>query len=258
MIKAAFFDLDGTLLSYQIYQISPSTRRSLQLLRDMGIQVYLATGRHAVELDALPIDSLRFDGFITLNGQLCLDENRQMLFGSPFPEKTASALIATFQERKLPLVLVEESGLTLNYVNDTVRKAQADINTPIPKIGLYDGQAIYQATTFASRDQDDYIRSILPPGCRAARWSDHGVDLIMDSGGKISGVRYFLEREHILPEEAIAFGDAENDMDMLEYVGIGVAMGNAQESIKRAADHVTTGVDDDGIEKALRYYGIIR
>ena len=258
MIKAVFFDLDGTLLSHQTCRISPSTRRSLQLLRNKGIRVYLATGRHAVELDALPIESLRFDGFITLNGQLCLDEKKHLLVGTPFPEETARVLIATFQEKKLPLVLVEESGLTLNYVNDTVREAQAAINTPVPEIGLYDGQAIYQATTFASRDQDDYIRSILPPGCRAARWSDHGVDLIMESGGKVSGVRYFLEREHILPEEAIAFGDAENDMDMLEYVGIGVAMGNAQEDVMRVADYVTTCVDDDGIEKALRYYGIIR
>ena len=55
----------------------------------------------------------------------------------------------------------------------------------------------------------------------------------------------------------MAFGDGENDMEMLRYVGIGVAMGNASDAVKAAADYVTDTVDDDGIEKALRHFGLI-
>ena len=58
-------------------------------------------------------------------------------------------------------------------------------------------------------------------------------------------------------EETMAFGDGENDMEMLRYVGIGVAMGNASDAVKAAADYVTDTVDDDGIEKALRHFGLI-
>ena len=241
MIRAAFFDLDGTLLSHRTYQVSGSTKRALAQLRDNGVKLYLSTGRHAVELDALPIEDLIFDGYITLNGQLCLDQDK----------------ISLFQRNSIPLVLVEESGLTLNYVNQAVLDAQSAINTPVPEIAPYDGKPIYQATAFATRDQDEFIRSILPQGCRAARWSDHGVDLIMEGGGKVSGMRYFLEREGILPGETIAFGDAENDIDMLEYADIGVVMGNAQVSVKRIANYITSSVDEDGIDKALRYYGLI-
>ena len=79
----------------------------------------------------------------------------------------------------------------------------------------------------------------------------------MESGGKVSGMRFFLEREGIPARDTIAFGDAENDIDMLEYAGVGVAMGNAQECVKRIADYVTSSVDEDGIEKALRFYEII-
>ena len=257
MIKAAFFDLDGTLLSHISDSVPRSARESLAALRAKGIKTYLCTGRHTTELDLLPIADLPFDGYLTLNGHLCLDENRQMLFGLPFPEDTANALIRIFKEARLPLVLVEEDGLTLNFVNDAVIRAQKAISTPIPDIAPYDGKPIFQATTFVSREEDGRLRSLLPPNCHAARWNDLGVDLILNGGGKAAGVRYVTEREGIRPEECIAFGDAENDIDMLAFCGIGVAMGNAQDKVKEIADHVTTDVDNDGIKNALRFYGIL-
>ena len=256
-IKAAFFDVDGTLLSHVSHSVPKSARECLEWLRESVIKTYLCTGRHVNELDLLPVADIPFDGYITLNGHLCLDENKRLLHGIPFPEDTTNALISIFKEHQLPLVLVEENGLTLNFVNDTVIRAQKAISTPVPDIVPYDGKPIFQATTFADRGEDERIRAIMPPNCHAARWNDQGVDLILNGGGKVAGIRYFLEREGILPEECIAFGDAENDMDMLEFVGIGVAMGNAQERVKAIADYVTADVDDDGIEKALRFFGLI-
>ena len=257
-VKAAFFDLDGTLLSHVSHSVPQSARESLGKLRAKGVKIYLCTGRHVTELELLPVSGLSFDGYITLNGHLCLDANKKTVYGLPFPEDTTRALITIFKEHQLPLVLVEENGLTLNFVNDTVIRAQKAISTPLPEIAPYDGKPIYQATTFADRSEDERIRAMMPPNCHAARWNDQGVDLILDGGGKVAGIRYVLEQEGILPEECIAFGDAENDMDMLEFVGIGVAMGNAQNHVKEIADYVTADVDDDGIEKALRYWRILR
>ncbi len=57
--------------------------------------------------------------------------------------------------------------------------------------------------------------------------------------------------------EIMAFGDGENDMDMLRFAGIGVAMGNASDMVKAAADYVTDTVDENGIENALRHFGLI-
>ena len=56
----------------------------------------------------------------------------------------------------------------------------------------------------------------------------------------------------------MAFGDGGNDIEMLRYAGIGVAMGNADDAVKAAADYVTTSVDDDGIMNALKHFGLIR
>ena len=55
----------------------------------------------------------------------------------------------------------------------------------------------------------------------------------------------------------MAFGDGENDMDMLRYAGIGVAMGNAEEDVKVCADYITDDVEKDGIEKACKYFKMI-
>ena len=55
----------------------------------------------------------------------------------------------------------------------------------------------------------------------------------------------------------MAFGDAENDIDMLKAVGIGVAMGNGGDCVRKIADYVTSDVDDDGIGKALRHFHVI-
>ncbi len=257
MIRAAFFDVDGTLLSHVTHTVPQSARDSLAALRAKGIKTYLCTGRHVLELDLLPVSDIPFDGYITLNGHLCLDADRQPLYALPFPEDTTRALIDIFTRQQLPLVLVEESGLTLNFVNDTVIRAQKAISTPVPDVAPYDGGPIYQASTYAPPEEDERIRALMPPNCHAARWNDRGVDLILDGGGKVAGIRYVLEREGILPEECIAFGDAENDTEMLEFCGIGIAMGNAQDALKRVADHVTTDIDEDGIKNALLFYGIL-
>ena len=257
MIKAAFFDVDGTLLSHATHCVPKSARESLEKLRAKGIKTYLCTGRHMLEFDFLPMADIPFDGYITLNGHLCLDANKQLLCDFPFPEDTIRTLIARFKEHHLPLLLVEDNGMTLNFVNDTVIRAQKAISSPIPNIAPYDGKPIYLATAYVTPDEDDLIRSIIPSNCHIARWNDRGIDLILNDVGKVAGIRAIIEQEGILPEECIAFGDAENDIDMIEFCGIGVAMGNAQQKVKNIADYVTTDIDQDGIENALRFYGII-
>ena len=73
----------------------------------------------------------------------------------------------------------------------------------------------------------------------------------------MAGIQRYLDVLGIQPEEIIAFGDAENDLEMIRFAGIGVAMGNAEESVKAIADFVTADIDDDGIEKALKHYNLI-
>ena len=104
------------------------------------------------------------------------------------------------------------------------------------------------------------------PHCRTKRWGDAVVDLMSRSGGKENGIRALCAAIGITPEETIAFGDAENDLEMLQLAGIGVAMGNALPQVRACADMVTDTVDhacsirrieNDGIAHALRRLKLI-
>ena len=74
---------------------------------------------------------------------------------------------------------------------------------------------------------------------------------------KGTGLERLCNYLKIAPENVMALGDQANDAPMLEYAGIGVAMGNAGENVKEIADFITTSVDDDGITNALKYFNVI-
>ncbi|MDN0062002.1 Cof-type HAD-IIB family hydrolase [Mediterraneibacter glycyrrhizinilyticus] len=257
MIKAIFFDVDGTLLSHTTKRISQDTVQAVRTLQDQGIRIFMATGRHSTELDQLPVHDIRFDGYITLNGQLCLDNRGNVIYGAPFNESITDKLLFAFCERRYPLALVESDRIYINYVNDTVCKAQQSISTPVPEISTYKGGQIYQATAFLTRQEETEAEKFIPSGCRFARWCDNGVDIISEQGGKVEGIKYFCDLYGISLNEIMAFGDAENDIDMLKTAEIGVAMGNAVECVRKCADYVTSDVDNGGIVKALRYFHLI-
>ena len=74
-------------------------------------------------------------------------------------------------------------------------------------------------------------------------WAEYGTDIIAKTGGKVTGMKQILDIHGIRPEEIIAFGDGENDIEMMEYSGIGVAMGNGEDRVKKCADYVTDDID---------------
>ena len=96
------------------------------------------------------------------------------------------------------------------------------------------------------------------PECTITRSNPFSVDIIPKGGSKIEGIKEALKFYDIKLEEAIAFGDSWNDLEMLEGIGIGVAMGNGNEDIKGQADYVTDTNDLDGIYKALVHFKVIK
>ena len=105
--------------------------------------------------------------------------------------------------------------------------------------------------------EDEHLVTDANPYVFTARWCDDFCDVMPVGGGKPVGVRAMCERHGIALSEAIAFGDGGNDISMLRCVGTGIAMGNAREGVKEAADMVTTSVDDDGIWNACRELGLV-
>ena len=255
-IKTIFFDVDGTLVSLETGIIPDSTERCLKKLREKGIKVIICTGRHKLALDTLPIDRSDFDGFLTLNGQLCLDESLKAYGGNPIDPGEVEILSHIFTGKRIPFMLISENSMYINYVDDVVIDTQLQTNGRIPDISEYKGEVIYQAIAFVDDEKRQVLNDFLDE-CDVTSWYKTGIDIIPRGGGKARGIEMYLERNGMTRDQIMAFGDGENDISMIKYAGIGVAMGNGSDAVKEVADYVTDTVDNDGIEKALVHFGIL-
>ena len=256
-ITAVFFDIDGTLLSHRTGEIPQSTKDALFQLKDRGIHRIICTGRDLVEMQKLPgINDLPFDGYLTLNGNLCLDGNKEMFAGNEIDPGEVEVLVRIFKASRIPFVLIGEKKRYINYIDDIVIDTQASTKGTLPDIGEYNGEKIYQCLAFV-KDKERLMLEDMLDECTITSWNDTGIDIISKHGGKASGIEKFVQRYGLRRGETMAFGDGQNDIDMIRYAGIGVAMGNGIDALKRAANYVTTDIDDNGIANALKHFGLI-
>lgn len=255
-IKVIFFDIDGTLLSHTTGTVPQSAKDAIHQAQANGIQCVIATGRDLTEMSKLPVMDIGFDGYLTLNGNICLDKDKKMFAGNEIDPGEVEILVSIFQAGRLPFVLIGENQRYINYVDDVVIQTQLATHGTIPDIGEYHGEKIYQCLAFVNEEVKAKLADLLDQ-CSITSWNDTGIDIIAKTGGKAAGIQKFLDKEGLKRSQVMAFGDGENDIAMIKFAGIGVSMGNGKESLKRAADYVTTSVDDDGIANALKHFGLI-
>ena len=256
MIKAIFFDIDGTLLSHQSGSVPASTRESIRQLKEKGIKIFAATGRHMLQLEKLPVKGLPFDGYVTLNGQICMDANKAILYEAPIEPGDTEKMTEIFKQMAPPVMVIEQNRMYINFVDSMVEEAQKAISTPVPEIGVYTGEKVYQYIVYGKEESVQSLAARLSD-CKMTKWNPYGFDIIPKQGGKVAGIRQILKYFGIGEDEIMAFGDGGNDTDMLRFAAIGVAMGNADEAVKQQADYVTSHIDQDGIWQALKHYGIV-
>lgn len=258
MIKAIFFDIDGTLVSFKTHRMPESAERAIRALRAKGILVFIASGRHLLTINNL--GTLQFDGYITMNGGYCIAGKDRVIYKNSIPEADIASVVRYMEEvENFPCIFVHEHQLYMNYDNEQTHEIFNLLNFPEPPVLPLREAArgeTFQLVAFFTKEQEKAIMNIMP-GSEATRWNPVFTDVIPRDSSKHVGVDKMLAHFGIALEESMAFGDGGNDMSMLQHVGIGVAMGNAADEVKRVATHVTASVDDDGVEKALRHFGLI-
>ncbi|MCI9093326.1 MAG: Cof-type HAD-IIB family hydrolase [Coprobacillus sp.] len=259
MIKAIFFDIDGTLLSHKTKKVPSSTKKALQLLHEKGIYTFIASGRHISEMVDLPIHDLKFDAFITLNGQYCYNA-KEVIYALPIHSQDIKNILNEIKYKPFPCIFVEDKKMYINYHNEAVQIVQDSISTALPDINnLNRGLTypIYQVIPYGiTEDREKDILQLMPH-CKQTRWHSLAIDIIPANGGKENGIREVLKYYQINPEETMAFGDGWNDVNMFEFCKIGIAMGNADDDVKKKANYITKDIDDDGIYHALKYFHIL-
>lgn len=257
MIKTIFFDVDGTLVSHKTHSVPDSTIEALKQLRANNIKLVLATERGMSELKNLPVKNLAFDGYLTLNGQLCVTKDNKLIFENPINPIDAHKIVEVFNKKALPLGIIDEKGyLYLNFINKAVRTSMKAVSSPIPPVEKNEGGKIYQFIAYGKGEEIEHLVSKLEY-CKTSRWNEYAIDIIPADGGKLAGIKKYLSMNNEDLSNAMAFGDGENDIDMVRECGTGVAMGNSVEALKDVANYVTTNVDDDGILNACKFFKLI-
>ncbi|MBT1175119.1 Cof-type HAD-IIB family hydrolase [Bifidobacterium sp. LC6] len=262
-IKAVFFDIDGTLTSFTTHKVPDSTVHAIHALQTAGIKVLICTGRAPsqmkVVLDTMPVT---FDGIVAFNGQYCFDGTG--FFASQALDRDDIAIILDWLDGHPDVVcnFGEKDYVYFNQDDAALRATWAQLGKTAP-VRYFDDPHVrtltnetFQISPFIGVEQENELVGLCG-NVRGVRWHPAFTDLIPADGGKPRGIQRFMQHYGITRDQTMAFGDGGNDTAMLAYAGIGVAMGNATEEPKAAADYVTDDVDHDGVLNALQHYGIL-
>ncbi|MED0936827.1 HAD family hydrolase [Bacillus cereus] len=258
MYKVVFFDVDGTLLSEIDRSMHESTKEAIQRLIDKGIHVVVTTGRPynlCMQFKELGINTL-----ISANGahikcgetvlhksvlssEIVHDISRfAALHGhgiSYFTENFAMNGIASDNER-----VMQALSETLNLKK--YPEKSRDLSEEIYCLCLYADET--EAQKFIERY----------PSLTFDRFHNYVINVLEDSKvSKLTAIQKVLDYLNISQSEAVAFGDGGNDIEMLQYVGLGIAMGNGGEELKKKADFVTKKSSEGGILFALEQFHVV-
>lgn len=257
MIDAVFFDIDGTLIPFETHKMSEATIEALKAVRAKGVKLFIATGRHISEMEELKKYPY-FDGYITLNGCYCYNDDG-VYYKMPLLKEDVNLLIDKALEMTIPLALIDEFTMTVNYLDDYVVRAANYADVPIPKVQdpkLLRDQELYQAVLYGGPQEEDELLNA-GKALTASRWHPDFVDIGRANTSKSGGIIKTCEIYGFDIQNCMAFGDGGNDIPMLETVGIGIAMGNAKDDVKAIAKEVTLDAIDDGIIASFKKHGLL-
>ncbi len=256
-IKAVFFDIDGTLVSFASHSVPESARRAIERLRERGVKVFISTGRLLRHTEV--ISDIEVDGYVTVNGSYCVTADGRRIFERSFPRETLEKVFALEEKYGFQAALMTHDDIYIDRITDRVQSI-IDMIHITPAVGdlrcIAATEPVLQMCPYVGEDLERTIMAELPE-CVGTRWIDIFMDINMRGIDKSVGARKVMEFYGLTMAEAMAFGDGGNDIPIVRDAAVGVAMGNACDDLKSAADYITSDVDHDGVALALEHYGLI-
>lgn len=263
--KVIVLDLDGTLTNRDKV-ITPRTREALMKAQEAGKIVVLASGRPTAGIEPLAeeLELARFGSYIlSYNGGMIINcKTRETVFSSLLPVKANKKIIGLAQEHRVDFLTYEGEEIITNNAECPYAVIESNINhLPLRQVEDMASYVDFQVPKFLLLDDGDYLATV-EPGVKAAMGRDFTVYRsepffleVMPKGiDKAQSLERLLSALGLTREQMIACGDGYNDLTMIKYAGLGVAMENAVLPVRNAADYITSSNNEDGVGRVVEKF----
>lgn len=259
MKKVVFFDIDGTIMDCLngLTDMTPRVKKAIEALKTNGDYVFIATGRPYAFLNEA-IRNLGFDGFILTNGAY-VKVKEKCIYKESIKKDFIKKLTYNFEQLNIQYIL---QGEKFSYIKDEYKKLHSFYNSySISKKYLEGNYNLEEIDTYKiemlcnDNKGIDYCLSLgNGDSYHTHNMEKNSFELYSKTTTKASGILKVLEHLNIPIENSYAFGDGENDIEMLSTVGCGIAMGNADDFVKSYASKVTGTVQNDGVALGIEKF----
>lgn len=266
-IKAAIFDVDGTLFDYKERKIPDSVVAAVRKLKDRGITVIVASARAYPELSEDLLEKIDADYYVGSGGHSICSRFGHCLCSRRFTHDQVEHIVEIAEKFDAGLTLKYEDRTCLYRYPELMYEIFSNIGAPqCPSVVCRSMDAHREDlpigfTLRAVGSTWEQIRSALEiyPGDFRIELFGNGVvaDIYAPGTNKMTALADLVHRLGLCPENCIAFGDGHNDLEMIRWAGIGVAMGNAREELKAVADLICGATWEDGIARCLSTLSLI-
>lgn len=257
-------DIDGTLTNSK-KEITPKTKEAIGELQRKGIAVVLATGRPTPGVETLvkELEFERFGGYVLSynGGQIINCQTSEKIYEKVLPESSISELYDLSKEYDLTIISYEDGKVIMEKKQDKYVELEARIN----KIGIkqienfkeYVDFPVVKCLMTADGEHLEKVETIAQdrfPELSIYRSEPFFLEAMAKNVDKAASLERLLNYLDMTRDEMVACGDGFNDLSMIEYAGMGVAMENAQPEVKEVADYITLSNDRDGIVHVIEKF----
>ncbi|MEH7131416.1 Cof-type HAD-IIB family hydrolase [Neobacillus drentensis] len=256
--KVVILDIDGTILPHG-KTLSHATKDAIQRLKEKQMKVVIATGRAPYFTESI-IQDTGVDSMVFFNGAFAFHEGKE-IYKNSIEKHVLEKVHQLSNDFHHPLTFLGDTSFRVTHLDHpfVLEAYQHDPWKPeLAPPQFWKNQDIYQIFLHCDLEEESSYQTKVPE-LDFRRWSSGArtCDVNLSKSNKSVGITKLLEKLGIAPDEAVAFGDGLNDMEMLSLVGMGVAMGNARDELKAVANMVTLSAEEDGVRYGLERLGLI-
>lgn len=254
--KLVALDIDGTLLNSR-GELPDKHKQAIRHAMNSGIHVVFATGRYHMQTEWI-IEAVDYRGIlVSSDGAVTIDvPTRKVIHEYAFHVSGVTPLIRVCRERGLHCSICTAFDYYVESIDEThmencqrygIRYTFHDDLLALP-------DPVMKFTVSDPSGTGGWQDIALPQNLRIKTDAPHFKEYVHAQASKTNALSQVLRFLSIEPAEMIAIGDFYNDVDMLEYAGVGIAMGNAPDELKDRANDITSSNDEDGVYYALQKY----